>query len=100
MCAAHNEVLAARSVFEIQLEEKLLEQKLDPPRELKSRIFSEIGMEKDQKPPNRLSEKLKPIPRIGFSKYVAAASLVLLTGSILLNFYLISQYKKSIAQYK
>ena len=40
MCAAHSEVRAARNAFELQLEGKLLEQKLEPPRELKSRIFS------------------------------------------------------------
>jgi hypothetical protein len=43
MCAAHQEVLAARNAFEIQLKKGLQEQKLEPPREMKSRIFSEIG---------------------------------------------------------
>ena len=36
----------------------------------------------------------------GFARYVAAASLILLAGSVLLNLYLLNQYKKSIAQYK
>ena len=40
------------------------------------------------------------VPRIGFARYVAAASLILLAGSVLLNLYLLNQYKKSIAQYK
>jgi len=40
------------------------------------------------------------IQRSGFPRFVAAASLVLLLGSILLNLYLLSQYKHSIAQYK
>jgi anti-sigma-K factor RskA len=100
MCAAHSEVRAARNSFELQLEERLLEQKLDPPRELKSRIFSEIGMEKDEKSPRVLLGKPKLVPRIGFAKYIAAASLLLLAGSVGLNFYLLEQYKKTIAQNK
>jgi anti-sigma-K factor RskA len=100
MCAAHSEVLAARNAFELQMEERLFQQKLEPPRELKSRIFSEIGMEKVDHPPRIPLHKPTLVPRTGFAKYVAAASLVLLGGSILLNFYLLDQYKKTIAENK
>jgi len=100
MCAAHSEVREARNVFELQLEENLLQQKQEPPRELKSRIFSRIGMEKDEKIPRIPLQKPTLVPRAGFAKYVAAASLILLAGSVLLNLYLLEQYKKSIAQYK
>ena len=99
MCAAHSEVLAARNAFELQLEESLQKQKLAPPRELKSRIFSEIGMEKNEQPAQIPMRKLTLVPRIGFAKYIAAASLFLLVGSVLLNLYLLNQYKKTIAQY-
>lgn len=101
MCASHSEVRAARNAFELQLEERLLQQKLDPPRELKSRIFSKIGMEKDEKLTG-FPQLPKPtlVPRVGFARYVAAASLLLLAGSVLLNLYLLNQYKKSISQYK
>ena len=97
MCAAHSEVLAARNAFEIQLEKGFQEQKLEPPRELKARIFSEIGRDKS---PASHTPLAKPslVPRIGFARYVAAASLILLAGSVLLNFYLLSQYKKTIAK--
>jgi anti-sigma-K factor RskA len=101
MCAAHGEVRAARNAFELKLEERLNEHKLDPPRELKSRIFSKIGMEKEQESPRVVTQgKPKLVPRIGFAKYVAAASLLLLAGSVGLNFYLLEQYKKTIAQNK
>ena len=100
MCDAHQEVRAARNSFELQLEQSLLQQKMQPPRALKSRIFSEIGMEKDEQPPLIISGKPILIPRKGFARYVAAASLILLLGSVLLNLYLLNQYKKSIAQYK
>jgi anti-sigma-K factor RskA len=100
MCAAHSEVRAARNAFELQLEDVLMVQKLDPPRELKSAIFSAIGMEREENPPRLLLRKPKLVPRIGFAKYVAAASLILLGGSVALNFYLLEQYKKTIAQNK
>lgn len=100
MCAAYSEVRAARNVFELELEGKLLQQKIDPPRELKPRIFSKIGMEKDEQPRRIPLQKPTLVPRAGFARYVAAASLILLAGSILLNLYLLDQYKKSIAQYK
>jgi anti-sigma-K factor RskA len=98
MCATHSEIRDARNAFEIHLEASIQQQKIEPPRELKSRIFSRIGMESDalmSKPPIK-----KPVlvPRIGFAKYVAAASLLLLAGSVALNFYLLSEYKKSIAR--
>ena len=98
MCATYSELRAARNAFEIQLEASSQQQKIDPPRELKSRIFSRIGMESDalmSKPP---INKPVLVPRIGFAKYVAAASLLLLAGSVALNFYLLSEYKKSIAR--
>ena len=100
MCAAHAEVRQARNAFEWQLEEKLMLEKQELPRELKSRIFSEIGMQKNEEPRRLPLTKPTLIPRAGFAKYVAAASLILLGGSILLNLYLLNQYKKSIAQYK
>jgi anti-sigma-K factor RskA len=100
MCDAHSEVRAARNAFELQLEQSLLQQKLEPPRELKSRIFSEIGMEKDEQSPRIYPVKPTLIPRKGFLRYVAAASLILLAGSVLLNLYLLNEYKRSIAQYK
>lgn len=100
MCAAHGEIRAARNAFELELEENLLREKLEPPRELKSRIFSEIGMEKNNQPPRISLRTPALVPRVGFARYVAAASLILLGGSVLLNLYLLNQYKKSIAQYK
>jgi anti-sigma-K factor RskA len=100
MCDAHSEVRAARNAFELQLEAGLQKQKLEPPRDLKPRIFSEIGMQKNDLSTKAPLRKPTLVPRTGFAKYVAAASMILLAGSVLLNLYLINQYKKSIAQNK
>lgn len=98
MCATYGEVRAARHEFEIRLETGLHQQQLRPPEELKSKIFNRIGTEK-----NAVIKKIPPskpvlVPRSGFAKYVAAASLALLAGSVALNFYLLGEYKKSIAR--
>jgi anti-sigma-K factor RskA len=102
VCVAHPEVRVARDAFEKQLEDRLQEQKLEAPRELKSRIFSKIGMEQTtvmEEPKIPLNRPIL-VQRSGFPRFIAAASLILLLGSVLLNFYLLSEYKQSIAQYK
>ena len=102
ICMSHPEVRAAREVFEKQLEDRLRLQHVAPPREIKSRIFSQIGMEQTRTPEEPGISLKRPvmIQRSGFPRFVAAASLILLLGSVLLNFYLLSQYKQSISQYK
>jgi anti-sigma-K factor RskA len=100
MCSAHAEVRTAREVFEKLLEVQLFRQRVEPPRKLKSRIFSQIGMEEAEEAPRIPLNKPVLVLRAGFPRFVAAASLILLLGSVLLNLYLLSQYKHSIAQYK
>lgn len=100
ICSAHAEVIAAREAFEKQLEDQLLQQRIAVPRELKSSLFSRIAMEEVQQEPRIPLKKPVLVPRVGFPRMVAAASLILLLGSVLLNLYLLSQYKHSIAQYK
>ena len=78
ICSAHKEVLMAREAFEKQLENGLQQQRVSPPRELKSSILSRIGMEEVEKPLAKLPEKPVLIPRAGFPRMVAAASLILL----------------------
>ena len=97
LCAAHEEVRQARISFEKQLEEALQLQKVLPPREIKSSIFSRIGMEEVDQPPVRRPDRPVMVQRKGFPRLVAAASVILLLGSVLLNLYLLNQYKHSIA---
>ena len=97
ICSAHKEVLMAREAFEKQLENGLQQQRVSPPRELKSSILSRIGMEEVEKPLAKPPEKPVLIPRAGFPRMVAAASLILLLGSVLLNLYLLNRYKHMIA---
>jgi anti-sigma-K factor RskA len=99
LCAAHQELLAARDAFEKELENQLLLGQVAPPQELKSSLFSRMGMEKVAHSSD-VAEKPSRVRRIGFPRMVAAASVILLLGSVLLNLYLLRQYKHTIAQYQ
>lgn len=99
MSAAHSEVRAARESFELILEKQLQDQAITPPANLKSKVFAEIEVEKDSQ-----QEKIIPIRRIlrvkaNWARSVAAAAIILLAGSTILNFYFFTQYKKYINKY-
>jgi anti-sigma-K factor RskA len=100
MCAAHSEVRAARDAFEQLMEKQLLSQAIGPPANLKSKIFADIEIENDKKQGKKvISRKESPAMRAGWIHYVAAASVILLIGSTILNFYFFSQYKIYISKY-
>lgn len=100
MCAAHSEVRRARDDFERLLEQQALDQAVEPPLQVKAKIFSRVEMEKENTPQTKYPVP-KSIPRIraGWSRYLAAASLLLLAVSTALNYYFFSQYKKYILKY-
>jgi anti-sigma-K factor RskA len=100
MCAAHSEVRAARDAFEQLLEKQLLKQAVAPPGNLKSKIFAEIEIENDTRNGKKVvSMRQSPEMRVGWLRYVAAAAVILLLGSTILNFYFFSQYKIYISKY-
>ncbi len=104
MCVAHHEVRAARDAFEIQLEQAAIANGAAPPRNLKSQIFSEIEIESEKNSPPRISNQQEiiqkaPVIHGGWWKYVAAASVILLIGSTILNFYFFNQYKNISSDY-
>lgn len=91
LCAVHPEIQAARDSFEQLLEKRALEQAVAPPTDLKAKIWDAVN--EDTAP---VTERpVVPAPVIGWRRihYVAAASLVLLVGSTLLNLYFFNQYK-------
>jgi len=102
MCAGHAEVRNARDLFEQQLEKNAIAVGVQPPRKLKSLVLSEIEIDAQKHDPTKTiiePEKVERMPAIkltpGFWRYVAAASIVLLVGSTILNFYFFNQYKKT-----
>ncbi|MBA4168586.1 MAG: anti-sigma factor [Chitinophagaceae bacterium] len=110
LCAAHPEVREAREAFEISLEQYAMLNQVQPSRNLKSRIFAAIDMEKDQNKDNvnktgsiqpvlsntsaaPFKEKAKVTGMSGWQRYLAAAAVILLLISTGLNFYFFDKYK-------
>lgn len=91
-CAQYPEVLAARSAFEAALEKQAGENALTPPAGLKESILAAIAAEKKTAAVVSLPS---PAPKkINWYRYAAAASLVLLAGSLLYNITLLNQNRK------
>lgn len=102
MCAAHAEVRAARDAFEASLEASAMQGAVPPPSSVRENFLNTIAGE-SQKPVAPVvtmntdtQEKSAP----GWTKYMAAASLVLLAGSAALNVYLYNRYKQSDSLYQ
>jgi anti-sigma-K factor RskA len=100
LCAAHSEIRNARDQFELSLEAAALASAVHPDKSLKSKIFAEIEIESyDQQ--NALAEQQAPVVDMdpapayttSFRKYMNAAAVILLAGSIAMNLYFFSQYK-------
>jgi len=111
MCAAHSDVRAARDAFEISLERESLANTVAPPNHLRSKILSEIEIEKEKNRGNILANQgikddqegvgKAPVVKLrGGGRYLAAASIILLVASTALNFYFFNQYKSVTAKYE
>ena len=91
MCTQYPEILAARTAFELALEKQAMENAIAPPADLKSKIFEQISG--TGKVVSMQSEST-PVRKISWSKYAAAASVILLAGSIYWNISLSNKNKK------
>lgn len=116
MCAAHAEVRAARVAFEQSLEENMMGNVLQPPSNLKSKLFSTIEMGKEADTPGYSGDSGAPpvVPPVkafrpikgqsadarigvreaGWQRLVAAAAVILLLFSTALNFYFFNRYRQ------
>lgn len=109
MYAAHPEIRAAMEAFEVSLEDHATKNAIQPSKNIKSKIFSEIQIEIDK---NNREEYVAPVYSIGnesrdvpvvanvsWQRYLAAASVVLLIGSTALNLYFFNQYRTYSSKY-
>ncbi len=82
------EVLAVRTAFELALEKQAIENAIAPPAYLKAKIFDQLGgMGKV------VSMQSAPVKKINWAKYAAAASVILLAGSLYYNITLFNKNK-------
>ena len=101
LSSMHAELRQAREAFEISLEQHALDNAVNPPVALKQKIWNDIdwratGAATTVGQP--IQQPLTPVRSMSFAKFLAAASVILLAGSTLLNFYFYNQYKSTSTQ--
>lgn len=97
MCIQHAEVRAARDAFELSLEQQAMAAPVAPPARLREAVLQKLAAEPDVIAGNMAAPvvQMRPIRRSipVAMRYVAAASIVLLAGSIGLNVYYFNKYR-------
>ncbi len=103
MCHSYTEVREARDAFELSLENHALKNAVEPRANLKNEIFSKIkateGLTKNIAYKKEIIASQVPVVQMGWLRNVAAASVILLVGSLILNYYFFTQYKDYSAKY-
>lgn len=78
-CEAYPELKEARTAFELALEKQAMENAIMPPADLKQKIASKIFDEKKAVPV--IPIETTPVKKFSWTKFAAAASIILLAGS-------------------
>lgn len=107
MCAEYPEIIAARTAFEIELEAKVIAAALQPPGQIRGRILESIQNDQGKPRPyvnktenaHSTTQQLAPVATLSWIRYLAAASVILLIGSTVLNLYFFNQYKSYSQRY-
>lgn len=104
LCSQYPELVEAREAFELSLEKQAIANAVAPDKSVRSRIFAELQVEADKEPKvipiTRNEEKQVDIPAASpFKRYMAAASVVALLGSLALNLYFYNKYRSVNNQY-
>ena len=94
MCVQYPEVLAARTAFELALEKQALENAITPPADLKNKIAEQIGTTGKV-----VAMQPATVRKTNWLKYVAAASVILLAGSLYYNINLYNKNKNLKSNY-
>lgn len=101
MCEQHPEVLAAREAFEVEMESFALANATPAPAHVRNAVLEKTTGTADQ-PLQDGYEGAPATPVVAmrsWPRYVAAASVVLLIGSAVLNFYFFNKYKEYSSRY-
>ena len=98
LCAEFPEILAAKESFEMSLEQHAMANAVAPPPGIKQKVWAEIkpGAADVVNMPAKETQVL--VRRMNIGSYVAAASVILLVASTVLNFYFYNQYQHSVAK--
>lgn len=82
LCAQYPEIAEARTAYEVSLEEQLLKDAVPAPKFLQQQIKDKITASATESETNGLEEERTPVRTMGVWRWVAAASLILLAGSV------------------
>jgi cell division protein FtsB len=82
LCAQYPDIAAAKLAFEKALEERLLQDSPPPPAFLKERVMSGLESVQSAASYDEAAAEETPVRRLNPWKWVAAASLILLAGSV------------------
>jgi anti-sigma-K factor RskA len=98
MCAQHAEVRAARDAFELSLEQHAMAAAVPPPAHVRDTVLQQLAAGPDTAEGKTAAPvvQMRPVKRSAMPvaiRYVAAASIVLLAGSIGLNVYYFNKYR-------
>jgi anti-sigma-K factor RskA len=98
MCTQHTEVRAARDAFELSLEQHAIAAAVAPPARVREAVLQQLatGPDADAGKIAAPVVQLRPIKRGAVPmamRYVAAASIVMLLGSVGLNVYYFNRYQ-------
>lgn len=97
MCTLHAEVRQARDAFELSLEQHAIASAVAPPVHMREAILLQLSAEPAREiKGNTPVVTMQPIQGAAIPmtmRYVAAASIILLVGSAILNFYYFNKYK-------
>ena len=101
LCAANPELRTAREAFELNLEQHAVANAVAPPAQLKQKVWAEI--QPASLPVINMqtrNSKQARVRSMNWGKYAAAASIILLIGSTVLNFYFYNQSQSYISKYE
>jgi anti-sigma-K factor RskA len=84
LCSQYPELMEARTAFEKALEKQAMENAIEPPAFIKQRVLDQIRDDHEKQPAT--------VRNLSWLKYAAAASVLLLLGSLWMN---ISLYQKN-----
>ena len=103
MCTLHADVRSARDAFELSLEQHAMATAIAPPAPMREAILQQLSAGAASEPRgNTPVIQMQPIRRSPIPmtmRYVAAASIVLLVGSAVLNFYYFNKYREFSQRY-
>lgn len=103
MCTRYAEIREARDAFELSLEQQVMAAPVAPPTHLRDTILQQLAAEPAADVNGGAPVvQLRPVRRSAVSmamRYVAAASIVLLAGSAILNIYYFNKYREYSKRY-